>query len=133
MTYSIVARDPATGQLGVAVQSCAFMTGPIVVWAEAGVGAVATQAFAEVAYGPRLLAALRDGAGATDALTKLVADDAMQSMHQVGVVDARGGAAAHTGTSTVPETGHRIGNGYSVQANTMLRGTVPDAMATAFE
>jgi len=109
------------------------MTGPVVAWAEAGVGAVATQAFAEVAYGPRLLAALRDGASATDALTKLVANDAMQAMHQVGVVDAHGGAAAHTGASTVPETGHRIGDGYSVQANTMLRTTVPDAMATAFE
>jgi uncharacterized Ntn-hydrolase superfamily protein len=133
MTYSIVARDSATGQLGVAVQSFAFMTGPIVAWAEAGVGAVATQAFVEVAYGPRLLAALRDGASAPDALTKLVGDDAMQSMHQVAVVDARGGAAAHTGASTVPETGHRVGDGYSVQANTMLRATVPDAMANAFE
>jgi uncharacterized Ntn-hydrolase superfamily protein len=133
MTYSIVARDPATGQLGVAVQSFAFMTGPVVAWAEAGVGAVATQAFVEVSYGPRLLAALRDGAGAPDALANLTGDDAMQAMHQVGVVDAYGRAAAHTGASTVPETGHRVGDGYSVQANTMLRATVPDAMATAFE
>jgi uncharacterized Ntn-hydrolase superfamily protein len=105
----------------------------VVAWAEAGVGAVATQAFAEIAYGPRLLAALRDGASASDALAKLVEADAMQSMHQVGVVDARGGTAAHTGSSTVPETGHRVGDGYSVQANTMLRATVPDAMASAFE
>jgi uncharacterized Ntn-hydrolase superfamily protein len=80
-----------------------------------------------------LLAALRDGASAPDALAKLVADDAMQPMHQVGVVDARSGAAAHTGVSTVPETGHRVGDGYAVQANTMLRATVPDTMADAFE
>jgi uncharacterized Ntn-hydrolase superfamily protein len=133
VTYSIVARDHETGQLGVAVQSCAWGTGAIVPWVEAGVGAVATQAFAETAYGPRVFEQLRAGASAADALAAAVAEDGGEAVRQVGVVDARGGAAAHTGSGTVPEAGHRVGDGYTVQANMMLRATVPDAMADAFE
>jgi uncharacterized Ntn-hydrolase superfamily protein len=133
MTYSIVARDPQTGQLGVAVQSCAWATGPTVAWAQPGVGAVATQAFAEIAYGPRLLARLADGVDATAALAELVAADAGAEMRQVAVVDANGRVGVHTGTNLVVEFGHRTGDGYSVQANMMLRDTVPDAMANAFE
>src|SRR5262249_47187620 len=128
-----VARDRDTGQLGVAVQSCAWGTGAIVPWVEAGVGAVATQAFAEIAYGPRVFDRLRGGANATDALAAVVAEDAGEAVRQVGVVDAHGGVAAHTGSATVPEAGHRLGDGYTVQANMMLRATVPDAMADAFE
>jgi uncharacterized Ntn-hydrolase superfamily protein len=133
VTYSIVARDPETGQLGVAVQSCAWGTGAIVPWVEAGVGAVATQAFAETAYASRVFERLRAGASAADALAAAVAQDGGAAVRQVGVVDARGGVAAHTGDSTVPEAGHRLGDGYAVQANMMLRSTVPDAMADEFE
>jgi uncharacterized Ntn-hydrolase superfamily protein len=133
VTYSIVARDPETGQLGVGVQSCAWGTGAVVPWAEAGVGAIATQAFADVAYGPRALEQLRNGQRAPEVLAALVAADQGEAVRQVAIVDAFGDVAVHTGSGTVAEAGHRSGDGYSVQANMMLRDTVPDAMATAFE
>ncbi|MBI4409267.1 MAG: DUF1028 domain-containing protein [Gemmatimonadetes bacterium] len=132
-TYSIVARDSATGQLGVAVQSHWFSVGPIVPWAEAGVGAVATQSFVEVSYGPLGLELLRAGKTAAQALEALVAADPHPEVRQVAIVDARGTVAAHTGDKAIEAAGHRTGPGYSVQANLMLRPTVPDAMARAYE
>ncbi len=132
-TYSIVARDPETGQLGVAVQSNWFSVGAIVPWAEAGVGAVATQSFVEPAYGPLGLALMRAGKSAPDALKSLLAGDAQASVRQVAMVDAEGRVATHTGEHCIVAAGHRAGANYSAQANLMLKDTVWDAMAKAFE
>lgn len=132
-TYSIVARDAATGQLGVAVQSHWFSVGPIVPWAEAGVGAVATQSFVEPSYGPLGLELMRAGKTAPEALRALVEGDANPDVRQVAFVDARGRVAVHTGRKAIAAAGHRTGKGYSVQANLMLTETVPDAMARAYE
>jgi uncharacterized Ntn-hydrolase superfamily protein len=133
MTYSIVARDPDTGHLGVAVQSHAFSVGSIVTWGEAGIGVVATQAFAEPSYGALGLDLMRGGKNATLALDALIAADPMSPVRQVAMVDANGVVAVHTGERTIPEAGHRTGTGYSCQANMMLRDGVPEAMAEAFE
>ncbi len=131
-TYSIVARDPKTGQLGVAVQSHYFGVGVIVPWAEAGVGVVATQAFAELSYGRRGLELMRAGGAAPDVLNQLVTQDPLNNIRQVAMVDAHGHAVAHTGSSTIAEAGHIIGDGFSVQANMMLRSSVWGAMADAY-
>ena len=131
-TYSIVARDPVTGQLGVAVQSHWFCVGSIVSWAEPGVGAVATQSIAEPAYGPRALALLRDGAAAPDALARLTAADGEADVRQVAVVDAAGRVAVHTGARCIPHAGDVTGDGFSCQANMMRSATVWPAMAEAF-
>jgi uncharacterized Ntn-hydrolase superfamily protein len=130
-TYSIVARDPDTGQLGVAVQSHYFGVF-VVAWAEAGVGAVASQAFGDPAYGKLGLDMMRAGKSAPDTLAGLVASDSMQAVRQVAMVDANGQVAAHTGQITIPEAGHIVGDGFSVQANMMLRNTVWPAMAEAY-
>ena len=132
-TYSIVARDARTGELGVAVQSHWFSVGSIVSWAEAGVGAVATQSFVDPGYGERLLALLRRGVPAEEALAQLVAADAQRDVRQVAVVDAAGRVAAHTGAKAIAAAGHHIGQGYSVQANLMARAGVWPAMSAAFE
>jgi len=132
-TYSIVARDPATGELGVAVQSHWFSVGSSVLWAEAGVGAIATQSFTEPSYGPLGLALMRAGRSAPQALAGLVAADPDAAVRQVAMIDARGGVAAHTGARCIPEAGQHIGENYSAQANLMLKATVWDAMARAFE
>lgn len=132
-TYSIVARDPDTGQLGVAVQSNWFSVGAIVPWAEAGVGAVATQSFVEPAYGPLGLALMRAGKSAPDALKSLLASDAQASVRQVAMIDAQGRVATHTGEHCIVAAGHRAGANFSAQANLMLKDTVWDAMAKAFE
>ena len=132
MTYSIVARDDATGQMGVAVQSHYFGTGTVVTWAESGVGVVATQAFAEPSYGPLGLDLMRDGVPADQALAQLLEKDAQFERRQVAMVDANNVVGAHTGASTLAEAGHLTGDGFSVQANMMLRDTVPTAMADAF-
>ena len=132
MTYSIVARDGATGELGVAVQSHYLGVGPVVPWARPGVGAVATQAFVEISYGPRLLELLAGGRAPVDALAELVAADDQAESRQVAVVDATGAVAVHTGGRCIAEAGDRSGDGWSVQANMMLAPTVPDAMAEAF-
>ncbi len=132
-TYSIVARDPATGQLGVAVQSHWFSVGALVPWAEAGVGAVATQSFVDASYGPLGLALLKAGRSAPDALKGLLAADAGREVRQVAMIDAAGRVAAHTGTSCVEAAGHHVGKDYSVQANMMRNATVWPAMAKAFE
>ena len=132
-TYSIVARDSATGQLGVAVQSHWFSVGPIVPWAEAGVGAIATQSFVEPSYGPLGLQLLRAGRTAEETLRGLVAADPHPEVRQVAVVDAAGRVAAHTGKLAIEAAGQVTGNGFSVQANMMLRPTVPAAMARAYQ
>jgi uncharacterized Ntn-hydrolase superfamily protein len=132
MTYSIVARDPESGACGVAVQSHYFSVGGVVPWAEAGVGAVATQSFAEITYGTLGLERMRAGESAEAVLAALVAADERQAMRQVGMVDDTGLAVAHTGAGCVAHAGHRTGPGWSVQANMMLNSTVPDAMADAY-
>ena len=134
-TYSIVARDPASGQLGVAVQSHYFSVGAVVPWAEPGVGAVATQSFLDIAYGPEGLASMRSGRGAPEALGALVAADPAAALRQVAMVDAAGGVAAHTGVRCVAAAGHLVGEGegYSVQANLMVDDGVWPAMARAYE
>lgn len=132
-TYSIVARDPVTGDLGVAVQSHWFSVGSIVTWAEPGVGAIATQSFVEPAYGPRGLALLRDGVPPDQAIAQLVAADPGQAVRQLGFVDAQGRVAAHTGTKCIGHASHHVGAGYAVQANIMTSDAVVPAIAKAFE
>ena len=132
-TYSIVARDPDTGELGVAVQSHWFSVGPIVPWAKAGVGAVATQANVEVAYGPRGLELLERGADAEAALRQLLDEDPLAASRQVAIVDAHGGVAACTGESCLPFAGDCQGNGVSCQANIMASASVWPAMLGAYE
>lgn len=132
-TYSIVARDPATGQLGVAVQSHWFSVGSMVSWAEAGVGAVATQSFVDPAYGPRGLELMRGGLSPAQALAALSSVDEGREVRQVAFVDAAGRVAAHTGSRCIREAGHHVGDGYSVQANMMLNDQVVPAMAAAYK
>ncbi|MFQ6673273.1 MAG: DUF1028 domain-containing protein [Fidelibacterota bacterium] len=132
-TYSIVALDPETGQLGVAVQSHWFSVGSVVSWAEAGVGAVATQSFVKVDYGPEGLKLMREGLTAQAALTKLLAEDPGEAVRQVAMVDIRGHVAVHTGSRCIDAAGHATGKTYSVQANLMENSSVWPAMAEAFE
>lgn len=132
-TYSIVARDPKTGELGVAVQSHWFSVGSIVTWAEAGVGAVATQAMVNPMYGARGIALMRDGVSAPDALRQLLPTDSGSEERQVGIVDAMGRAEAHTGAKCIQHAGHFVGPGYAIQANLMANELVVPAMARAFE
>src|SRR5262245_55276270 len=133
MTYSIVARDPSSGWLGVAVQSHYFGTGRVVTWDEAGVGAVATQSVPELAYGPRGLAWMRGAGPAPEALASLLEEDPQRAYRQVGMVDARGDVAAHTGERCIAEAGHAMGAQVSVQANLMERPTVWSAMLRCYE
>jgi len=133
MTYSIVARDPETGALGVAVQSHYFSVGSVVTWAEAGVGAIATQSFAEPAYGPRGLALLRFGVDPVTALQALTSADAEQARRQVAFVDAGGRVAVHTGALCIEAAGHATGDGVSVQANMMRGSGVWPAMLEAYQ
>jgi uncharacterized Ntn-hydrolase superfamily protein len=132
-TYSIVARDPATGEMGVAVQSHWFSVGSVVPWAEAGGGAVATQSFVEPSYGPLGLALMRAGRTAPEALAALLAGDSGRDVRQVGMVDAKGNVATHTGRLDIPAAGGQSGRQYVVQANLMEKATVWPAMARAFE
>lgn len=126
-------HDPTSGQFGVAVQSHWFSVGPLVPWARAGVGAVATQANVEVAYGPRALELLAAGVGASEALEQLVAADSGAATRQVAVVDAQGGVAAHTGLGCVPFAGHATGAGISCQGNLLASAEVWPAMLEAFQ
>ena len=132
MTYSIVARDDRSGELGVAVQSHYFGVGSLVSWAEAGVGAVATQSVADPAYGTRGLEMMRAGASAPEALHRLLAEDRQERVRQVAFIDRHGRVATHTGARCIREAGHRVADGVSAQANIMERATVPDAMVAAF-
>ena len=131
-TYSITARDPDTGEIGVAVHSHAFAVGAIVPWAEAGVGVVATQAFANVDHGPRGLALMRTGASAADALAALLREDEGREMRQLALVDAQGNVAVHTGSRCIPAAGHLCGAGFSVQANLVESDAVWRAMGEAY-
>ena len=132
-TYSIVARDPDTGELGVAVQTHWFNVGALVPWAESGVGAVATQSLVDPSYGPLGLELMRAGRSASQALAGLLVADAAPQIRQVAMIDVSGDVAAHTGDGCIPEAGHVVGENYSVQANLMDRDTVPAAMAAAYE
>jgi uncharacterized Ntn-hydrolase superfamily protein len=132
MTYSIVARDAATGQLGVAVQTRWFNVGNGVPWVEAGVGAVATQSFGEPAHGANGIRLMREGRPAPEALAAALAPDPGEATRQVGMVDAAGRSAAHTGMRCVDYASHLTAPDVSVQANMMERPTVPGAMLAAF-
>ncbi|MDD8027255.1 MAG: DUF1028 domain-containing protein [Acidobacteriota bacterium] len=132
-TFSIVARDKTTGEIGVAVQSHWFSVGSLVPWAEAGVGAVATQSFVEASYGPLGLDLMRAGKTAPEALAGLIRADADEAVRQVGMVDAAGRAAAHTGRKCIAAAGQYVGDGFTCQANMMLKPTVWKAMADAFQ
>ena len=132
-TYSIVALDETTGELGVAVQSHWFSVGFLVPWAKAGVGAVATQSFVKVDYRPDGLQLMESGITAGDALKTLTSKDDGEAVRQVGMIDIKGNVAAHTGSRCIKYAGHIVGKNYSVQANMMANGTVPKAMAVAFE
>ena len=132
-TFSIVARDPATGELGVAVQSHWFSVGPIVAWAEAGVGAVATQSFVDPSYGKLGLELMRAGKSAPDSLKALLAGDEGREVRQVAMIDTQGRVEAWTGKNDIHAAGHIVGKNYSVQANLMLNDKVWPAMSAAFE
>ncbi|MDX1688077.1 MAG: DUF1028 domain-containing protein [Candidatus Promineifilaceae bacterium] len=133
MTYSIVARDPDTHALGVAVQTCNLAVGTWVPWAEAGVGAVATQAVAERTYGTLGLDLIAGRKTPQEALEALLAVDPRREFRQVAIVDRHGRVATHTGKRCLSHAGGRVGDAFSVQANMMARDTVWDAMAAAFE
>ena len=131
-TYSIVARDPATGELGAAVQSHWFSVGSLCIWARPGVGAVATQSVVEPAHGPNGLDRMAAGDDAAAALAGVLEPDPLAAVRQVGVVDARGGVAVHTGSDCIARAGDATGAHWSCQANMMERDTVPGAMSSAF-
>jgi uncharacterized Ntn-hydrolase superfamily protein len=131
-TFSIVAHDPATGQLGVAVQSHWFGVGREVCWAEPGVGAVATQSLVKVSYGPLGLERMRRGLSAAQALADLLAADEGRELRQVAMVDAQGRVATHTGQRCMAAAGHEVGDAFSVQANIMVDSRVWPAMASAY-
>jgi uncharacterized Ntn-hydrolase superfamily protein len=132
-TYSIVARDPVTGDIGVAVQSHWFSVGSVVTWGEAGVGVVATQSFIDPGYGVRGLSLMRDGMSAPEALDRLVKADAQRAGRQVAMIDTQGRVSAYTGSSAIAAAGHHVGANYSAQANMMASDTVWPAMSRAFE
>lgn len=131
-TFSIVARDPQTGAMGVAVQSHYFSVGPIVPWAEPGIGAVATQSLVEVSYGPKGLSLMRDGRSAEQALHELLGQDRHADVRQIAMVDSKGGIAVHTGSKCIADAGHERGDQFSVQANLMANAKVWPAMARAY-
>jgi uncharacterized Ntn-hydrolase superfamily protein len=132
MTYSIVARDRATGRFGVAIQTGWPFVGAGCPWVESGVGAVATQSFTEVAHGPNGLGLLRAGVSATDALERLLGADPGRAVRQVGIVDARGGSATFTGERCVGAAGGMTADDVAIQANMMERPTVWPAMLAAW-
>ncbi len=132
-TFSIVAVDSATGEIGAAVQSHWFSVGTSVIWAEAGVGAVATQSFVNVSFGPRGLQLLRDGVPPREALDILLSDDDGREFRQVALIDARGNSVSYTGGKCIAEAGGQNGRYYSVQANMMLKNSVWDAMEKTFK
>jgi uncharacterized Ntn-hydrolase superfamily protein len=132
LTYSIVARDRDTSEFGVAVQSHYFQVGPVVPWARAGVGAVATQSMVNVSFGPLGIDYLRAGYTAQQALKALLAGDTDPESRQVALVDASGNVAVHTGSKCIPAAGHKTGDGFSVQANLMEKDTVWDAMHATY-
>src|SRR6266851_5279259 len=133
MTFSIVARDPQTGELGIAVQSKFLAVGAVVPWAKADVGAIATQAWANTSYGPRGLELLAYGLPASEALARLVEEDAGRADRQVGIVGVKGEAATYTGTQCFPWAGGRVGEHYTCQGNILVGEDTVLAMAYTFE
>jgi uncharacterized Ntn-hydrolase superfamily protein len=132
MTFSVVGHDAATGELGVAVASGVLAVGRAVPWAQAGVGAVATQSRIRRGYGPHALRGLVAGVDPAAVLATLTARDAGAQTRQVGIVAADGRAAAHTGSDALPACGHVVGDGYTVQGNLLVSDRVLPAMAEAF-
>ncbi len=132
-TYSIVARDSVTGDIGVAVQSHWFSVGTTVTYGKAGVGVVATQSLVNPSYGPKGLALMEQGLSPQQALDALIANDEGKMYRQVAFLNANGDVATHTGNLCIEAAGHRQGKNFSVQANMMLKNTVWDAMADTFE
>jgi uncharacterized Ntn-hydrolase superfamily protein len=132
-TYSIVARDPDTGEMGVAVQSHWFSVGSIVSWGEAGVGVVATQSFVNPAFGPDGLELLKSGMTADKVVDILISEDEGRDVRQLAIIDVNGNVKSYTGKNCIPGAGNIIGENYSVQANLMLNDKVPGAMSKAFE
>ena len=132
-TYSIVARDPDTGEMGVAVQSHWYSVGSIVSWGEAGVGVVATQSFVNPAFGPNGLELLKSGMTAEQVVDKLIAEDEGRDVRQLAIIDVNGNVKSYTGKNCIPGAGNIVGENYSVQANLMLNDKVPGAMSKAFE
>jgi len=132
-TYSIVAFDPATGDLGIAVQSKVFGVGSVVPWAKAGVGAVATQSYANTTYGPEGLKLMADGKAPEAVLKQLTEADPARALRQVGMVDAKGRAASFTGKRCNDWAGHKVGKHYAAQGNLLAGEAVVKDMAEAFE
>jgi len=132
-TYSIVARDTVTGEMGVAVQSHWYSVGTIVSWGEAGIGVIATQSFVNPSFGPRGLALLKQGLNAQQVLNLLIETDEGKDVRQLAVLDSKGNVAAHTGINCIQDAGHIVGNNYSVQANLMLNDKIWNAMSIDFE
>lgn len=132
-TFSIVAYDPETGDLGVAVESKFFSVGPVVPWARAKVGAIATQSYANVAYGPDGLALLASGQSARETVVKLTQADEGRERRQLGIVDARGTVASYTGAKCNEWAGHYEGSNFCVQGNLLTGEEVVKAMTAAFE
>ncbi|MHA2296512.1 MAG: DUF1028 domain-containing protein [Candidatus Hodarchaeales archaeon] len=133
MTFSIIGRDPVSGDLGVAVQSKFICVGAIVPWAQADVGAIATQAAANTSYGPRGLQLLKQGMNAKNVLDKLVSEDEGRDDRQVAVIDANGEAAAFTGKDCFEWAGHIVGDNFSCQGNILTGYDTVEVMAQAFE
>ena len=131
-TFSIVARDPHSGEMGAAVQSHWFSTGSVVIWGEAGVGVVATQSMVDISYGPLGLELMRAGKTPAQALQSLLASDEGRDLRQVAMLDVSGSVSAHSGLRCIPAAGHETGEGFSAQANMMLNADVWPAMAQAF-
>jgi uncharacterized Ntn-hydrolase superfamily protein len=131
-TFSIVARDSATGEMAVGVQSHWFSVGTAVSWGEAGVGVVATQSFVDKSYGPKAIALMKQGFTASQALDSLKKADPGVEVRQVAIVDAKGNVASHTGAKCIQYAGHITGANFSVQSNMMLTSQVNNAMASAF-
>ncbi len=132
-TFSIIARDPETGEFGGAVQSHWFSVGSVVIWAEAGIGIVATQAMAKVSYGPLGLNLMRAGVPGPDVLKALLSTDPLSDVRQVAMIDAQNRGAAHTGARCMQAAGHTTAEGFSVQANMMANPAVWPAMAEAYQ
>ncbi|HMQ60096.1 MAG TPA: DUF1028 domain-containing protein [Flavilitoribacter sp.] len=132
-TFSIVAIDETTGEMGVAVQSHWFATGTVVIWGEAGVGVIATQSFVNPAFGPEGLQLMKNGLSPREALDKMLSADEGREFRQVGILSAKGESAAFTGTNCIEPAGHIEGKGYAVQANLMSNDRIWPAMASAFE
>jgi len=131
-TFSIVAKDSATGEMAVAVQSHWFGVGAEVPWAEAGIGAVATQSFIDKSYGPNALSLLKKGFTAQQALDSLTKADAGRDVRQVAIIDSKGNVAAFTGKNCIQYAKHIKGANFSVQSNMMLGDQVCEYMAAAF-